>query len=80
MQTEQKIIDEIISLETLLFDEEAYLDEGEQSKIQILYQVLGRTLTEIEKSIIYKKRLEYMNECIGEKLEECLNKKMYYEI
>jgi hypothetical protein len=80
MKTEQKIIADIISLETLLFDYEAYLNETEQSSLQCLYDVLGRQLTEKEKTLIYSQRLNFMDECIGERAEEFLNKKMYYEL
>ena len=80
MQIEKRIINEIVSLETLLFDDEAYLDESEQSRIKTLYQLLERELTSGEKSIIYVKRLELMEECLGEKSEIFLNIKMYYEI
>lgn len=78
MDTKQ-LIQEIISLEKLLFDEEAYLDESQQTKILILYQVLGRELTQEEKAIVYSQRLEFMEECLGEHSEEWLNKKMYYD-
>jgi hypothetical protein len=74
-----KVIKEIIALEKLVFDEEAYLDESQQTKLQILYQVLGRVLSQSEKETVYKERLEFMQECLGEKSEDWLNKKMYYE-
>lgn len=79
MKSEKKIVAEIISLETIVFDDECYLEEADQSRLQTLYEVLGRELNQSEKSEIYIKRLSFMEECIGEKLEDILNKKMYYE-
>lgn len=79
MKTEQTIIDEIISLETIVFDDESYLEESDKSRIETLYEVLGRELNDNEKSVVYSKKLDFMDECIGTKSEDLLNKKMYYE-
>ena len=79
MQTEDKIIQQIIALEGKIFDNKAYLEESEQSKLQTLYQLIGRTLTDNEKALVYSKRLDFMHECLGDIEENFLNKKMYYE-
>lgn len=63
----------------MLFDEEAYINESEQSQLQALYHALGRHLTLEEKQEVYIQRLAMMQEYIGESDEEYLYKKMYYE-
>lgn len=79
MNTEKQIIEDITELEKCLFDEETYLDESEQSKLQTLYQTLGRKLKKKEKEVIYKKRLDFMEECLGESDKEWISKEMYYD-
>jgi hypothetical protein len=79
MKKEKEIIEEIFNIEKHLFDEECYLNEHEQYRITTLYQTLNRKLNDKEKEIVYKMRLDFMEECLGEKIEEILNKKMFYE-
>lgn len=62
MKNEKEIVKMIIELEKELFDEECYLDEGQQSRLFTLYEVLDRELNEEEKSILEQKQQEMHEE------------------
>lgn len=62
MKNEKEIVKMIIELEKELFDEECYLDEGQQSRLFTLYEVLDRELNEEEKSILEQKQQEMREE------------------
>lgn len=62
MKNEKEIVKMIIELEKELFDEECYLDEGQQSRLFTLYEVLDRELNEEEKSILEQKQQEMRKE------------------
>ena len=62
MKKEKEIVKMIIELEKELFDEECYLDEGQQSRLFTLYEVLDRELNKEEKSILEQKQQEMREE------------------
>lgn len=62
MKNEKEIVKMIIELEKELFDEECYLDEGQQSRLFTLYEILDRDLNEEEKSILEQKQQEMREE------------------
>lgn len=62
MKSEKEIVEMIIELEKELFDEECYLDEGQQSRLFTLYEILDRDLNEEENNILEEKREEMKEE------------------
>tara|TARA_B100000700_G_C15063546_1_gene867802 strand:- start:14585 stop:14815 length:231 start_codon:yes stop_codon:yes gene_type:complete len=74
MKDENYIIEQIINLESELFDEECYLDESQQSRLHSLYEILDRELTSEEKNKIIQERKNKMEDLTGEYIPELLNK------
>tara|TARA_B100002019_G_C21235137_1_gene582283 strand:+ start:1409 stop:1639 length:231 start_codon:yes stop_codon:yes gene_type:complete len=73
MKDENYIIDQIINLESELFDEECYLDESQQSRLHSFYEILNRELTSEEKNKIIEERKSKMEDLAGEYIPEILN-------
>lgn len=78
MKNEKEVIDEIVELESMLFDDTCYLDEGDQNRLQTLYQILNRSLTDSEKERIITERRNQMEDLIGEIDDELLLRTFYY--
>ena len=73
-----RVVRDIMQLEKELFADECYLDESQQAKLASLYNMLGRALSEAEKTEILRLRSEYMLEMTGEYDDELLNRSFSY--
>lgn len=62
MKTEKEIVNLIIDIEKELWDEDCYLDEGQQSRLYTLYEVLDRELTLEESDRLQNEKEKTMNE------------------
>ena len=74
MKEEKRVVDNIIDLESELFDDTCYLDEGQHTSLQKLYEVLDRELNDKEKKQVIEKRKEKMEDLTGEYIPEILNR------
>lgn len=62
MMNDKEIVEHIIELEAKQYEEDAYLDEGEQRELMTLYSFLGRELTNSEQERVKQLAKEYLGE------------------
>ena len=75
MTNEEKIIEQIIDLESSLYDQWNFnLPPEDRKRLKDLYEELGYFLTDEQKEIAIKKRKERMSEHTGMLSEDFLNK------